>query len=72
MVKSGREPAACTNQNLMVIDLRKLVTDMQTDTYSLWSTVVFVPSGGAMAILEAQQAKNAAAVADGDEPPPLE
>ena len=71
-VKSGREPAACTNQNLMVIDLRKLVTDMQTDTYSLWSTVVFVPSGGAMAILEAQQAKNAAAVADGDEPPPLE
>jgi phosphoribosylcarboxyaminoimidazole (NCAIR) mutase len=45
---------------------------MQTDTDSLWSTVVFVPSGGAMAILEAQQAKNAAAVADGDEPPPLE
>ena len=56
---------------MMVVDLRKFVTDLQTDAYDLWGTVRFVPPAAARAVVEKAAASRAQAIADGDEPPPL-
>jgi hypothetical protein len=70
-IKSGRPKEACKNENIMVIDLRKFVDDLQTEKYALWSSVHFVPSGAAVEVLTRQQKQNEQAKADGDEPPAL-
>ena len=70
-MKSGRPKEVFTNENLMVIDLRRFIDDMQTGKYDLFSTVTFVPSGAAVAVLANQQRQNEQAQADGAEPPPL-
>ena len=71
-IRSGRTRESFTNDNVMVVDLRKFVSDMQTDAYDLWATVRFVPPAAARGVMEKAAAGRAKAIADGDEPPPLE
>ena len=71
-VQSGRAPEAFSNENLMVLDLRKLTDDMQSSRFRMWSTVRFVASSAALRLLTAQRAQDERAVADGELPPPLE
>jgi len=80
-VSSGRSANSFTSDKLMAVELAKLVEDMQKPVYSLWHTVRFVTSGAAIELLTCQSAANKMvdkaaakeqAIANGDEPPPLE
>ena len=81
-VLSGR-PKEAVPENLSVMDLRVLVHQMQTDAFA-WSTVQFVGSPGAVALVREAKAAAAevarhraaaleplAAAPDADAPPPL-
>ena len=71
-VASGRKKEDFVEaDNLMVVDLRRFIDDLQTDKYALWSTVQFVPSGAAVAVLKSQQKDAAQRAANGDDPPAL-
>ena len=70
-MRSGRTKAQfIPAEDLIVMDLRMLVHQMETDAFA-WSAVRFVSPSRGERIARQAEARLAKAVADGDEPPPL-
>lgn len=71
-IQSGRTKESFDEkEHLIVMDLRVLVEQMKTDA-THWSLIRFIPSSRVMAIVNREKARMAQAIAEGDEPPPLE